>query len=306
MMSPVPDHCEGDASSVHNSGAGSCGSALGVLYVCATPIGNLEDVSFRLVRVLHEVAVIAAEDTRLTRRLLDRHNIDTPLTSYHQYSQPAKTDSLVTRLRAGESIALVCNAGTPGISDPGVPLVTAAAAAGMAVIPIPGPSAVAAAISASGFSAQQFHFSGFLPKKAKARREALIDHACSSATTVVYESPERITKTICDLREIWGNRRAVLFRELTKIHEEAIRGSLLEISRMLKSRPLRGEMTLVIEGKPIADPPEPVAEADLLRWLKDNGTSSATTRQLATTLAEQTGCSRNAAYQAVVEWRRGG
>jgi 16S rRNA (cytidine1402-2'-O)-methyltransferase len=275
----------------------------GVLYVCATPIGNLEDATFRLVRILSEVNVIAAEDTRLTRRLLTRYNIQTPLISYHQHSPSRKTDAVLARLAEGQSIALVCNAGTPGVSDPGVPLVEAAAAAGIAVTPIPGPSAVTAALSASGLPAQSFHFYGFLPKKAMERRQILTAHADDVETAVFYESPERVMQTVYDLYEVWGDRRAVLFRELTKIHEETIRGSLSELLLTLENRPLKGEITLVVAGKQPLKKSMATQEADLMRWLEEYGHPEATTRELVCKLVEETGCSRNAAYRAITRWK---
>ena len=233
------------------------GNVSGSLFLVATPIGNLEDITFRAVRVLKEVDLIACEDTRHTRRLLDHYGIEKPAVSYHDHNETGRSRSLVERLLAGSSIAIVSDAGTPLISDPGYRLVTAAVEAGIRVIPIPGPSAILVALTASGLTTDSFYFGGFVSQKQSARRkllEALSDLDCS---LVFYEAPHRILETLQDIAEIYGDREVVLTRELTKIHEEFLRGTALALFRNLSAREsVKGEITIVI-GKPL--PPEPDA-----------------------------------------------
>jgi 16S rRNA (cytidine1402-2'-O)-methyltransferase len=220
----------------------------GTLYVVATPIGNLEDITMRALRVLAEVKVIACEDTRHTRALLTRYAIKTPTTSYHEHSPPARERELLERLAAGESVALVSDAGTPLVSDPGYGLVAAAAERGIPVVPIPGPSAAVAALSASGLPTDAFLFAGFLPPKAGARRARLAELAKVPATLVLYEAPHRIAATLEEAAEELGDREAVLARELTKVHEEFLRGRLSELSAALDASRRRGEFVLLISG----------------------------------------------------------
>ncbi|HYI92647.1 MAG TPA: 16S rRNA (cytidine(1402)-2'-O)-methyltransferase [Bryobacteraceae bacterium] len=234
----------------------------GSLFLVATPIGNLEDITFRAVRTLKEVDLIACEDTRHTRRLLDHYGIEKPAISYHDHNETDRARSLVERLLAGSNIAVVSDAGTPLISDPGYRLVTAAVEAGIRVIPIPGPSAILAALTASGLTVDSFYFGGFVSQKQSARCklfEALADLDCS---LVFYEAPHRILETLRDISEIYGNRQIVLTRELTKIHEEFLRGTALALLRNLSEREsIKGEMTIVI-GKPLPPAPDdrPVRE----------------------------------------------
>ena len=218
----------------------------GTLYVCATPIGNLEDVSLRLLATLRTVALICAEDTRHTARLLARHEIRTPLVSYHQHSAPAKTEALVRRLEEGESLALVTDSGTPGVSDPGPQLVSAAARAGVPVVPVPGPCALAAALSISGLDAQRFSFLGFLPKKPGKRRKALEAALAREETLVLYESPHRVLKVLQDLAELAPHAPVVVCRELTKKFEEAWRGTAAKVAAEYSGSEPRGEFVVVI------------------------------------------------------------
>jgi 16S rRNA (cytidine1402-2'-O)-methyltransferase len=220
----------------------------GTLYVVATPIGNLEDITMRALRVLGEVQVIACEDTRHTRALLTRYAIKTPTTSYHEHSAPARERELLDRLERGESIALVSDAGTPAISDPGYDLVSAARARDIAVVPIPGPSAAVAALSASGLPSDAFLFAGFLPPKTGARRARLGELASVPATLVFYEAPHRIAATLGDAAEVLGDRQAVIARELTKIHEEFLRGRLSDLASALDAPRRRGEFVLLVAG----------------------------------------------------------
>ena len=234
-----------------------------VLYLVATPIGNLEDITLRALRVLREEAtLIACEDTRQTQKLLDHFGIRKPVISYHEHNENARSTELVDRLAAGETIALVSDAGTPLVSDPGYRLVTAAIAAGFPVVPIPGVSAAVAALSASGLPTDHFRFAGFLPPKSGARRRFLESIAGEQTTLVLYESPHRILESLEDMGQILGERRIVLARELTKIHEEFLRGTAHELSKVLRGRPaIKGEMTLVIAKAEQAAPAgDPIAE----------------------------------------------
>jgi 16S rRNA (cytidine1402-2'-O)-methyltransferase len=227
----------------------------GTLYVVATPIGNLEDVTLRALRILREVSVIAAEDTRRTSRLLQQYSISTPTTSLHEHNERSKTPNLVQRLQQGESVALVSDAGTPVVSDPGARLIAAAHAAGLRVEPIPGPSAVMAALSGSGFSGDQFVFAGFPPSRSGARRTWLTALTNETRPVVMYEAPHRIRQTLEDMAEILGNRVVAMGRELTKAHEELV---VRPISTHLDAIDEgRGEYTLVVAP---ADPNEAARE----------------------------------------------
>jgi 16S rRNA (cytidine1402-2'-O)-methyltransferase len=217
-----------------------------VLYVIATPIGNLEDISLRALRLLREVKLIAAEDTRTTRRLLNAYNIKTPLTSYHEHSKRAKLDYLLDYLEK-EDLALVSEAGMPGLSDPGYGLIVAAIERGIPVVPIPGASAVITALVVSGLPTDQFFYVGFLPRR-KGQRQRLLSSIIDEPRTIVaFETPHRLKEALTDIEEILGNRRLSVCRELTKIHEEIFRSRVSQ-AREHFTEP-RGEFSLVIEGK---------------------------------------------------------
>jgi len=220
----------------------------GTLYLVATPIGNLEDISLRALRILREATVIAAEDTRHTRKLLARHRITARLVSLHEGNEQARTPVFVRRILGGDSVALVSDAGTPGLSDPGVMLVRAAAEAGISVVPVPGPSAVLAALVASGLPAEPVTFLGFLPPRGADRRRALEPVRDLPHTLVVFEAPHRLRETLDDLLVSLGDRRIAVARELTKVHEEVYRATLSETVRRFSAETPRGEFTLVIEG----------------------------------------------------------
>lgn len=224
------------------------GEQKGVLYLCATPIGNLEDITMRALRVLREVDLIAAEDTRHTRKLLSRYDIHTVLTSYHQHNLRSKGPVLLDLLCSGKNIALVSDAGLPGVSDQGSELVMAALQKGCGVTAIPGPSAGITALVVSGLPTENFFFIGFLPASAKARRERLRELQTQQGTLILYEAPHRLRATLADLSEILGNRTAAAARELTKLYEEIIRGSLTELGDHFKEKEPRGEFTLVVDG----------------------------------------------------------
>jgi 16S rRNA (cytidine1402-2'-O)-methyltransferase len=217
-----------------------------VLYVIATPIGNLEDISLRALRLLREVKLIAAEDTRTTRRLLNAYNIKTPLTSYHEHSKRAKLDYLLNYLEK-EDMALVSEAGMPGLSDPGYELIVAAIERGISVVPIPGASAVITALVVSGLPTDQFLYVGFLPRR-KGQRQRLLSSIIDEPRTIVaFETPHRLREALSDIEEILGDRRISVCRELTKIHEEIFRGRVSQAKEHFVEP--RGEFSLVIEGK---------------------------------------------------------
>jgi len=231
----------------------------GTLYIVATPIGNLEDISSRALRILREADLIACEDTRQTRKLLDRYDISKPLVSYHEHNEKERAAELLRDLESGKTVALVSDAGTPLIADPGYRLVEAARAQGIAVSPIPGPSALIAALSASGLPTDSFYFRGFLPAKRNARQELLEELRAIQATIVAYETPHRLLEALEDIIEVLGDRPIVLARELTKIHEEFLRGTAVELRATLAERPsIKGEIVLMIgksEGSAVDDTP---------------------------------------------------
>lgn len=238
-------------------------------YVVATPIGNLEDITLRALRILRdEASVIACEDTRQTKKLLDHFDIHKPLVSYHEHNEASRTKELLERLGRGESVALVSDAGTPLISDPGYRVVEAAVKAGFPVVPIPGASALLTALSVSGLPTDTFRFIGFVPPKSGARRRWLESLKNETATVIAYESPHRIIEMLTDMHQILGARPLVLARELTKIHEEFLRGTPADVLRSLETRPVvKGEITLVIGGASMASvSPEgdPIGEAKQL------------------------------------------
>ncbi len=222
---------------------------MAVFYVVATPIGNLEDITLRALRILKEVDLIACEDTRITKRLLDRYQIDQPVISYHQHSDAVKVNQIIDELKAGKDVALVSEAGTPGISDPGNKLVAAVVAAGIRVVPIPGPTAGAAALSVAGFSTDSFIFLGFIPHK-KRRRTLLKEISQEKRTVVFYESPYRIVKALEQLTEyLEPDRQVVVCRELTKMFEEIVRGNIKEVLKQVASKEIKGEFVVVVAGK---------------------------------------------------------
>ena len=218
------------------------------LYLVATPIGNLEDITLRALRTLKECDVIAAEDTRHTGRLLKHFEISKPLISYFQFNEAKRSEQIIERLRRGEKVALVTDAGTPGISDPGERVVKAVIAAGLRVESVPGPCALVTALTASGLSTQEFHFIGFLPHKSGQRRTQLEHLKGVPGTLVLHESPYRIEKLLTELKEIFPSRRVVLARELTKKFEEFLRGTPAELIAQIGDRTLKGEFVVLIEG----------------------------------------------------------
>ena len=270
----------------------------GTLFLVSTPIGNLGDMSHRAVEVLSSAALVIAEDTRHSRRLLDHYRIATPLSSYHEHNEAKETPRLVARLEAGDSIALISDAGTPLISDPGSRLVDAAVDAGVPVVPIPGPSAVMAALVASGMSLERFTFYGFLPRKGKERTETIGDVVASRATSVLFEAPTRVSATLEALVEACaGERRAVVARELTKQFEEFKRGTIAELSLIYKDADPRGEVVLVIAGAPAPI----VTEHDLSDAAAQLRASGKAPRDVMDHLVSALGAPRNLAYRIAHE-----
>lgn len=221
----------------------------GVLYIVSTPIGNLEDITLRAIRILKEVDVIAAEDTRHSIKLLNHYGISKPLISYWSEKEKIKSEEIIERLETGQSVALISDAGTPGISDPGALLIRKAIEKGFIVVPVPGASAITAALSIAGLPTEEFTFIGFLPAKRNQRRKVLRDISLEKRTVVFYESPHRIVETFCDMKEIFNERRVALIKEISKIHEEVLRGTVSEVLEKLKKTKIAGEYVVVLEGK---------------------------------------------------------
>ena len=273
----------------------------GSLYIVATPIGNLEDITLRALRVLREVGLIAAEDTRRTRKLLNAHGIKTALTSLYDQNEARKSAFLIAKMQAGIDVAYVSDAGTPGISDPGYLLVRQALANGMRVVPVPGPSAVVAAISISGLPMDAFVFSGFLPAKASKRRQFLADCREEKRTMVFYESPKRIVTALDDMREILADPEVVVVREMTKVFEEVIRGSAGEVIAALAGRTVKGEITLIVAGRGKAVPTtvdgDDLAER-IATLLTDTDLSR---RDIADRISAETGLPRQKVYREVIK-----
>ena len=221
----------------------------GTLYLVATPIGNLEDITLRALRTLKECDVVAAEDTRRTGQLLKHFDISKPLLSYFQFNEAKRSEQIIERLRRGEKVALVTDAGSPGISDPGERVVKAATAAGLRVESVPGPSALVAALTASGLPTEEFHFIGFLPHKSGQRRRELERLKSIAGTLVFYESPYRVEKLVVELNDLFAGRQVVLARELTKKFEEYLRGTPAELLEVLQKRSLKGEFVVLVAGE---------------------------------------------------------
>jgi 16S rRNA (cytidine1402-2'-O)-methyltransferase len=270
----------------------------GVLYVVATPIGNLDDISLRALKVLKEVDVIAAEDTRHTRILLDHYGIRTALVSYHEHNEKAQAARLVERMIKGASIALVSDAGTPAISDPGYRLLLEAIRSGIAVTPIPGPSAIIAALSASGLPTDRFVFEGFMPAKKGERERRLAALRDESRTIVFYEAPHRLQECLEAIRRILGNRDVVIARELSKMHQEFLRGTIDEVAERLAEREIKGEITVIVRGAQERGRISPEGLAREIRSLLDQGLAI---REIAAELAERLHLPRRVIYQRALQ-----
>lgn len=228
----------------------------GTLYIVSTPIGNLEDMTHRAVRVLSEVDLIACEDTRHSRKLLNHFGITTKTVSYHEHNERERASELIDLVKAGKSVAVISDAGTPGISDPGFRVVSTAVQQGLKVVSIPGPTALISALVASGLPSDEFFFGGFLPARSSQRRARLFELKTIPSTLILYEAPHRLAAALKDAHEILGERESVVARELTKLHEEVLRGRLSELADKFSSNPEepRGEMVLIIDGREIKEP----------------------------------------------------
>jgi 16S rRNA (cytidine1402-2'-O)-methyltransferase len=273
----------------------------GTLYVVATPLGNLGDLSHRAAEVLQTVPVVAAEDTRRTRGLLTHLGARPTLLSFHAHSADQRTDSLLSILLSGRDIAMVSDAGTPTVSDPGVELVSLARAAGVSVVPIPGPSAVAAALSASGLTGDRYLFLGFMPRKGRERTRLLTRAATEEWSVVFYEAPSRLVSLLEDLIPLTGaDRRAVVARELTKLHEEIRSGTMGELVDHYTAVPPKGELTIVLQGTGMA-PAEPDRTEEAIEQAASLLAEGLSRREVVRRLTESLGLPRNEAYKLVME-----
>jgi 16S rRNA (cytidine1402-2'-O)-methyltransferase len=273
------------------------------LYIVATPIGNLEDITLRALRILREADLIACEDTRHTQKLLNHFEISTPTRSYHEHNEAERTQELVERIKVGERIALVCDAGTPGISDPGERLIRAAVEAGAHVVPVPGPSAMISALVASGLPTESFRFVGFLPSRSGERRSALERLREARETLVFYEAPHRVAEMLSDLGNVLGAERPiVLARELTKVHEELLRGTAAFVSAELGKRSaVKGEITIIVAGQR-GERAGKIPERNLAERMRLLMTSESLDEKTALKqAAKEFGMSRSEAYR---EWQR--
>jgi len=270
----------------------------GSLYVVSTPIGNLRDITLRAIDVLRAVDLILAEDTRHSRHLLDHHGIATPMLSYHEHNEARATETAIARLREGRDVALISDAGTPLVSDPGTRVVRAAAEAGIAVVPIPGPSAVLAALVSSALGSERFTFFGFLARKGREREDALQELSSLRHTSVLYEAPNRVAATLGELGARGaGERGVVVARELTKQFEEIRRGTVAELSAYYESAPPRGEVVIVLEGTTL----QPLAEDELRSRARLMRAAGLSARDVAAALVREGGASRNLAYRLAHE-----
>ncbi len=288
-------------------GREECGR--GKLYIVATPIGNLSDITLRALETLRCVDMIVAEDTRHTRKLLSRYDIHKPLVSYHEHNARQRGAELLEKIAAGTSVAVVTDAGTPGISDPGALLVESALEQGMEPIPIPGPSAVISALVVSGLPPQPFCFLGFPPPKGSQRRSFFNASALASMTLIMYESPKRLSKTLKDILDFWGDRRIAVARELTKIHEEVFRGRVSEALIHFGCE-VRGEITLVVEGNAseCASTRKANPALCLEDWKEELGKLIAggiSSKEAASIIAAKFNIPRRTAYSAAIEMRGG-
>lgn len=273
----------------------------GILYIVSTPIGNLEDITYRAVRILSEVDLIAAEDTRHSLKLLNHFNISKPLTSYYDHNQQLKGERILSNLRQGKNVALVSDAGTPCVSDPGYHLVRDAISEGIQVIPIPGCCAAITALSAAGLPSDNFTFAGFPPARQGKRRTFLAELAETTGTLILYEAPHRLESTLSDMREVLGNRQIAVARELTKIYEEFILGTVSEVIETVSQAKVRGEVVILIAPGEAAIKEVESLDSVLDRLLNEDGLSI---KDAAKKAAEITGISRNEAYTKALKARQ--
>ena len=270
----------------------------GRLVVVATPIGNLGDLSPRAAEALRDADLVAAEDTRRTRTLLEHIGATTPMTSYHEHNEQTRTASLLDRVEAGETVVVVSDAGTPGMADPGFRLVHEAVERGLLVEAVPGPNAAIHALVLSGLPLDRFTFEGFLPRKGGARSRRLAELAAEPRTMIFYVAPHRADDDLAAMVEAFGDRPAAIARELTKLHEEVIRGTLSELAEHAASQGVRGEVTVVVGGAPPAEPPD---EADVVAQVQQLVAAGSSRKDAVATVAGATGLGRRTVYQAVLD-----
>lgn len=287
-----------DTTSVAAEPHDSAGRAAGRLVVVATPIGNLGDLSPRAAEVLRSADLVAAEDTRRTKILLDHIGADTRMTSYHEHNERSRTGSLLDRVAAGETVALVSDAGTPGLADPGFRIVAEAVERGIAVEAVPGPNAALQALVLSGLPLDRFVFEGFLPRKAGARAARLAELAAERRTLLFYVAPHRAADDLAAMAEAFGDRNAAVARELTKLHEEVVRAPLDRLAVQAADSGFRGEITVVVQGAPA---PAAATTADVVAQVQDLVRQGMSRRDAVATVAGATGTPRRAVYQAVLD-----
>ncbi len=272
----------------------------GVLYIVATPIGNLEDITLRALRILKEVDLIAAEDTRHTQTLLRHYDIRTRLTSYHNHNERTKAQPLIERLSRGENIALLSDAGTPAISDPGYRLVVEAVRAGIQVIPLPGASALATVLSASGLPTDRFVFEGFLPAKKQERKAKLQALRHERRTLVFYEAPHRLKESLADMEQTFGDRPIIIGREVSKVHEEFLRGTIHELTRRVAEQSVKGEITIVVHG---ATGEPPVSEEELKSEIRRMVAGGMRIKEISELIGERYHISKREVYRLALQVR---
>lgn len=269
----------------------------GTLYIVSTPIGNLEDITLRALRILKEVDVVAAEDTRHSSRLLNHYGISKPLISYWGEKEKVRAEEVLRKLHDGLSVALISDAGTPGISDPGGVLIERAVNEGIGVVSVPGPSALVAALSVAGLPIKEFTFVGFLPPRESQRRKTLRELGIEKRTLVFYEAPHRIIETLEDMAEIFGERKAAVVKEITKIHEEALRGTLAGIIGMIHNKTIAGEYVIIVEGKRRED----VSFEDALDEVRSLMKKGKGRKEAVRAVSEQYGLSKKELYDRSLE-----
>ncbi len=284
----------------------------GILYICGTPIGNLEDITLRCLNVLKKVDLIAAEDTRHTKILLNHYQIRKPSTSYHKYSKEKKVEHILQLLQEGKKIALLSDAGMPGICDPGYEIIRKAIENSITIIPIPGVSALTTALVVSGFALERFVFEGFVPRKKGEKRRFFLNLKDEERTIVFYETPHRIKDTLNTLKEVMGDRRIVIARELTKKFEEIIRGKLSSVADSLNNREIKGEITLVLEGnraskkEDIFCTQDYVREAKLEKEIQNYVNQGLYIKDIVSLVTEEYDISKKWVYEKVLELRKKG